>query len=217
MRPACHARRPAIAFPLERPGATVTTRPVATEVASATPQVPGATSAEPNPAEAGAATRPTIRRIRRGRGFSYVRPDGTTAKESYGYDATGIAEGGVWGIERSEYEAFSSELRAQTSFDGAFNFLGGLYYQTTRLDFDQDAIFLGGLADSSVTDPSTRYVGLRKQSRTDGETVAVFGQAIWKFAPQWELTAGARLTDVPSSRNASRLDESSSSIALRMT
>lgn len=111
------------------------------------------------------------------------------------YDATGIAEGGVWGIERSEYEAFSSELRAQTSFDGAFNFLGGLYYQTTRLDFDQDAIFLGGLADSSVTDPSTRYVGLRKQSRTDGETVAVFGQAIWQFAPQWELTAGARLTD----------------------
>lgn len=111
------------------------------------------------------------------------------------YDVTGVAEGGVWGIERSEYEAFSSELRAQTSFDGAFNVLAGVYYQTTRLDFDQDAIFLGGLEDSSVTDPSARYVGLRKQSRTDGETFALFGQAIWKVAPDWELTAGARFTD----------------------
>lgn len=111
------------------------------------------------------------------------------------YDVTGVAEGGVWGIERSEYEAFSSELRAQTSFDGAFNVLAGVYYQTTRLDFDQDAIFLGGLEDSSATDPSARYVGLRKNSRTDGETFALFAQGLLKFARDWELTAGARFTD----------------------
>jgi outer membrane receptor protein involved in Fe transport len=111
------------------------------------------------------------------------------------YDATGVAEGGVWGIERSKYEAFSSELRAQTTLDGTLNFMAGLYYQTTRLDFDQDAIFLGGLADTSVADPSARYVGLRKKSRTDGETFAVFGQVMWKFSPDWELTAGARFTD----------------------
>jgi iron complex outermembrane recepter protein len=46
-----------------------------------------------------------------------------------------------------------------------------------------------------VADPSARYVGLRKKSRTDGETYALFGQAIWKVAPDWELTAGARFTD----------------------
>lgn len=111
------------------------------------------------------------------------------------YDITGKANGGVWGFERSKYDAFSTELRAQTSLEGSLNFMGGLYYQTTKLNYVQDSILpVGGLADSAAADPTTRYLTMRKQSRTNGDTFATFGQVMWKFIPGWELTVGARST-----------------------
>ena len=110
------------------------------------------------------------------------------------YDSTGMANGGTWGAERSAYRAFSEEVRAQTRFDGPLNALVGGYYQRTRLDFHQLVIFSGALEDPRARDPSLRYVTLEKLGRTDGETLAAFGQLIWKFSPRWELTAGARYT-----------------------
>jgi iron complex outermembrane recepter protein len=110
------------------------------------------------------------------------------------YDATGAADGGTWGAERSEYRAWSSEQRLQTTLDGPLNFMLGLYNQSTRLDFLQEVIFPGGLEDSTVADPSTRYITLRKISRTEGDTFALFGQTIWNFLPDWELAPGVRYT-----------------------
>jgi outer membrane receptor protein involved in Fe transport len=109
------------------------------------------------------------------------------------YDDTGTPSG-VWGAERSEYHAFSTELRAQTTFDGQLNGMGGFYYQSTKLDFHQLVLFPGGLSDLSLANPANRYVTLEKLSRTDGETFAGFAQAIWKFLPDFELTAGLRYT-----------------------
>jgi iron complex outermembrane receptor protein len=108
------------------------------------------------------------------------------------YDFTGAANGGTWGSERSEYRAFSEEIRAQTTFDSPINFLGGFYYQNTQLDFNQQIIFPGALEDP--TKGSRRYITLEKVSRTDGTTFAGFGQLIWTFNDQWELTAGGRYT-----------------------
>jgi outer membrane receptor protein involved in Fe transport len=116
------------------------------------------------------------------------------------YDGTEVTNGGTWGSERSEYSAFSSENRVQTTFDSPFNVMGGIYYQTTELDFLQDVIFPAGptgspgLADSSVSDPSTRNLILRKASQADGETLAGFAQVTWAFSDDWELAAGARYT-----------------------
>jgi outer membrane receptor protein involved in Fe transport len=117
------------------------------------------------------------------------------------YDGTDVTNGGTWGSERSEYSAFSSENRLQTTFDGNVNVMAGLYYQTTDLDFLQDVIFPAGptgspgLIDSSVTDPSTRNLILRKVSASEGETFAGFVQLTWAFSPDWELAVGARYTD----------------------
>jgi outer membrane receptor protein involved in Fe transport len=110
------------------------------------------------------------------------------------YDYSGAADGGTWGAERSAYSAFSSELRAQTRLDSPINFMVGGYFQSTQLDFHQLVMFPGGLEDSSASDPALRYVTVEKKSNTDGRTYAGFGQLIWKFNPQWELTTGARYT-----------------------
>jgi iron complex outermembrane receptor protein len=117
------------------------------------------------------------------------------------YDGTEVTNGGTWGSEKSDYSAFSSENRIQTTFESAFNAMVGIYYQTTTLDFLQDVIFPAGppgspgLVDSSVTDPSTRNLILRKVSQQKGETFAGFAQVTWEFAENWELAAGARYTD----------------------
>jgi iron complex outermembrane recepter protein len=110
------------------------------------------------------------------------------------YDASGATDGGTWGAERSAYDAFSTELRAQTKLDSPVNFMVGGYFQKTTLDFHQLVIFPGGLEDSSVADPSLRYITLEKKSYTDGSTAAGFGQVIWDFQPGWEFTGGARYT-----------------------
>jgi outer membrane receptor protein involved in Fe transport len=110
------------------------------------------------------------------------------------YDVTGAANGGTWGAERSEYHAFSSELRAQTTLDGPLNGMIGGYYQSTRLDFNQFVLFPGGLENSSLGNTQNRYATLQKLSATDGETFAGFAQGIWKFLPDFEFTAGLRYT-----------------------
>ena len=108
------------------------------------------------------------------------------------YDDTGTPSG-VWGAERSAYHAFSTEARAQTTFDGPLNAMVGFYYQNTQLDFNQDVLFPGGLSNS-LAPLANRYVTLEKLSQTDGDTYAGFAQAIWKFLPDFELTAGLRYT-----------------------
>jgi iron complex outermembrane receptor protein len=110
------------------------------------------------------------------------------------YDFTGSANGGTWGTERSAYRAFSEEARAQSQLDGPFNFMAGVYYQSTRLNFHQQIIFPGALEDPLVADQSLRYITLEKVSHTNGSTVAGFAQAIWKPMENLEIAGGARYT-----------------------
>jgi iron complex outermembrane receptor protein len=109
-------------------------------------------------------------------------------------DYTANVNGGIWGSERSKYKAFSEEVRAQTKLRSPFNFMGGVYYQNTRLDFDQQIIFPGALENSLASDPTKRYITLAKLSYTDGTTFAAFGQVQWKVTTELELDAGARYT-----------------------
>jgi outer membrane receptor protein involved in Fe transport len=110
------------------------------------------------------------------------------------YDYTANLDGGTWGAERSRYKAFSQEIRAQTRLESPFNLMGGVFFQETRLDFDQQIIFPGALEDPRASDPTKRYITVAKLSYTDGDTIATFGQAQWKLTPVLELDAGARYT-----------------------
>ncbi|EQB17294.1 TonB-dependent receptor [Sphingobium lactosutens] len=97
-----------------------------------------------------------------------------------------------WATENSTYHAFSSEFRALTTFDSPVNLMLGGLYQKTKRDFDQ-YIILAGLVNSAAA-PEDQYLATRKTSFTDGETIALFGQATWKIVPTLELAGGVRYT-----------------------
>lgn len=99
----------------------------------------------------------------------------------------------VFATEESTWTAWSTELRMLTTLDGPFNFMLGGYYQETKRDFDQWIAF-GGVEDSSQS-PERRYVATSKDSETEGETMALFGQVIWTISDTIEATAGARYID----------------------
>lgn len=80
---------------------------------------------------------------------------------------------------------FSEELRLQGETD-TLNWVAGIYYYQDR---KRSQSFLtirnntGGLLQM-----------IRSRSRVDTKSGALFGQADWKFADQWTLSAGARYT-----------------------
>lgn len=98
--------------------------------------------------------------------------------------------GPIWATEDSSWEAYSNETRLVTDYDGPLNMLVGLYYQNTKRTFDQNVLFAG--SENSNAPDGLRYVSYRKNSKTDGETISVFGQATWNFLPDFELAGGVR-------------------------
>lgn len=102
-------------------------------------------------------------------------------------------ENNVFGNESSTWNAFSAELRALTTFEGPVNFLVGGYYQKTDRDLLQNVVFNG--VENSAAPQGLRYAAYDKDSDTQGETLALFGQMIWQVTPEIEITAGARYTE----------------------
>jgi iron complex outermembrane receptor protein len=98
----------------------------------------------------------------------------------------------VYAGEHFDWDQFSTEERVTTKLHGPLNFSGGVYFQTTTLDFHQNVDFAG--AQNSAAPPLDQYVAYNKTSHTVGHTYAVFGQGIWDILPNLELTAGARYT-----------------------
>ncbi|MFS0736726.1 TonB-dependent receptor [Sphingomonas sp. 1P06PA] len=99
---------------------------------------------------------------------------------------------GTWATENSTWKAFSTELRALTSFDGPLNFLVGGLYQDTKRDFEQYIMFAN--IEDSTQDAARRYQATSKVSFTNGETLALFGQATFKIMETLELAGGVRYT-----------------------
>jgi outer membrane receptor protein involved in Fe transport len=99
---------------------------------------------------------------------------------------------GSFPTEITSFNAFSSEIRALTSFDGPINLMIGGYYQKTKRKYDIWTI-TGGVENSAAPD-GFRYLSTTKDSETKGETIAAFGQVTWKIVPRIELAAGVRYT-----------------------
>jgi iron complex outermembrane receptor protein len=111
------------------------------------------------------------------------------------YDLTGAVDSpaGTWGIEKSQYQAVSTELRGQSKFSGPVNFMAGFLYQSTLLDFNQFVIFPGGLSNLALNNQDD-YVTVEKLSQTNGQTYSGFGQVIWDITPTINVTGGVRYT-----------------------
>ncbi len=99
----------------------------------------------------------------------------------------------VYAGEHFSWEQFSTEERFNTKLKGPINFAGGVYFQTTSLDFRQNVDFAAAQNTAAPT-PQDEFVAYSKFSRTIGHTYSVFGQGIWDIIPKVEITAGARYT-----------------------
>lgn len=102
----------------------------------------------------------------------------------------GGGAGGGWSSEKSRWNAFSTEARVLTTFEGPVNVLAGVYYQKTGFDFDMFPMFAG--LENTAAPTGMRYVGAWKRSLTDGETMSGYAQLIYQPVDSVEITAGAR-------------------------
>ncbi|WP_156680902.1 TonB-dependent receptor [Sphingomonas profundi] len=117
-------------------------------------------------------------------------------RNTFIFDGDSVSAGGpvgVYATERSSFKAFSSEFRALTTYDGPINVLVGGYYQSTKRVYNAFTAS-GGLENVNAPQPFQRYLANSKNSETEGETIAGFGQVTWKIFKNLEAAAGVRYT-----------------------
>lgn len=116
----------------------------------------------------------------------------------------------VLSITQSEdYQQFSQELRFTSPVGGAFDWIGGAFYQYSDLAFDSFSLVddnnvltaLGVLGDSlGPAGAELTAIGLGANSQTgraydsESEIFAVFAQATWHLSAHARMTIGARYT-----------------------
>ncbi len=87
----------------------------------------------------------------------------------------------------------AGEVRLATKFDGAWNFLAGVYVERYDDDYFADQYWVGDPATNNVC---AACVGQRflfdYLDRRDLEQNAAFGEVSWKFLPRFTLTGGVR-------------------------
>ncbi len=92
-------------------------------------------------------------------------------------------------------ETFQQEIRVASDYDGAFNFVTGVFYQNDETRF-QVLQYLGiteqfGTAIPGVLDDNNPVIIPNNQEM---ESIGVFFDAGWEFADTWEVAGGIRYT-----------------------
>ncbi len=101
-------------------------------------------------------------------------------------------------LDDTDLTTFSQELRVASTGEGPFQWLAGAFYQTTDRKYGQtlptpgyDAV-VGAPSSSAGAPPDTPYYS---RLSYNFDQFAVFGEATYRFTPQWALTAGLRYYD----------------------
>ncbi len=94
----------------------------------------------------------------------------------------------------NELEQYTQEIRLTSDFDGAFNFMLGVFYEDRTFVFDtaQQAVNISFLAPDPVTGFTYDW---DKRHVTKTEALSVFGSVIFDLTDQLELSGGVRYTD----------------------
>lgn len=98
--------------------------------------------------------------------------------------------GTVWGYNQDKSSAFSQELRFGSDFTGAFNFVVGAYFDSSK----RDTLGKGAIAALGLDPVTGQYNNWSLISDNSGKTYSLFGQAIIDILPNLELTGGVRWT-----------------------
>ena len=112
--------------------------------------------------------------------FSYVT-QGNADATSYAY---------FWSYVHERNKSFYQELRATTSFSGAFNFAAGGHYEHNNRTQE-----VGGINGPQPRDPATgKYNTYDNEQHNKSEAYSLFAQATINVLPTVELAGGARYT-----------------------
>jgi outer membrane receptor protein involved in Fe transport len=106
-------------------------------------------------------------------------------------------------VQPQSYETTTAEARFASSFDGFFNFVGGVYYQKDENDFEVNVTTTDNRGNSVSWDElnandffagGTAFFGRFRNDEI--EQLGVFGEATFDFLEKWQLAVGARWIDV---------------------
>jgi iron complex outermembrane receptor protein len=96
-------------------------------------------------------------------------------------------------IDQTDMQVFSQELRLASTGEGPFQWLTGVFYQSADRDYAQtlptpgyDAILSRPLGYDIVDTPYYSRLSY------DFKQFAAFGEATYRFSPEWALTGGLR-------------------------
>ena len=116
-------------------------------------------------------------------------------------DFTGASLFQAFGDE--SFEQFSQEIRLTSPASDTFEYITGLYYQSSELDFNDrlfvptDSLLIPALADV-LPAPAVPFLPGAQSQRSffqDSDVWAVFFQGTWSLSDSVRLTAGGRYTD----------------------
>ena len=132
--------------------------------------------------------------------FSLISVTGFTGYEfDESCDCDFVAASVFNGLIDEDYSQFSQELRIVSPVGNTIDWVAGIFYQQSDLDFtDSIAVPSDGLfaMPSTAVDslrPAVNQSAVRDYS-LETELWAVFAQATWNISDAWHLTAGMRYT-----------------------
>ena len=130
-------------------------------------------------------------------------------------DFTGAAIFDAAGQE--EYRQFSQEFRFVSDVDGDFNYIAGVFFQSTDLEYTDQIILpdptvitaaLVGAGAGSLA-PLAAGSSTNRELNQEGDIWAVFAQTTWSIANNMRLTVGGRYSQ--ETKDADRLQQHISS------
>ena len=95
-----------------------------------------------------------------------------------------------------EYDQFSQEIRITSPIDETFDWVGGLFYQSSDLEFDDNVIVPNDsiLGDLNPVLANLWGTSAGRNYQNESDLWAVFFQGRWRLDDDWILSVGGRYT-----------------------
>jgi len=106
-------------------------------------------------------------------------------------------------LSDEDYSQVSQELRIASPSDGKFSYLGGIFFQSSSLDFhDVITVPVDSFIATALQAPALRGASSQRDFNQDTDLAAIFAQGTWNLTDASRVILGARYTR--ESKEASR-------------